>query len=444
MVQDYIAYARKQGVPVGPGRGSVCGSLAAFALRITEVNPFYLNLHFERFLNQERVSLPDIDVDFGQDGSNAVIKYITKKYGKDHVTQISSFGHMGACGAIYNIGQVLGIPFSKCDRFAKLVPFDHNTTLKIALEQGPKIRAAIKNNHRMAEVMELAAHLEGCVRHISKHAAAVVISQQPLTEYLPLFNTSSGDTLTQFEFREVEKLGLGKFDLLGLPTLTTINNTVEKIHRCPVKSAVKKSDNFTINGIPLDDAATYSLLSHGDTKGVFQFGSASMRKIAMQAKPQCLEDLIAIVALFRPGPLQSGIMDDYIKRKSGKTKTIYELPILKAILEETCGVIVYQEQLMQIAADVAGYSLEKADVVRRKLGTRESATISSERDLFIMSASVRGIKKIPAGSIFDKMVYYAEHSCLKAHVAPYALISYQTAYLKANYRKEYMAALKQC
>ncbi len=440
IVWDFIRYAKERGIPVGPGRGSAAGSLVAYSLRITDLDPLPYNLLFERFLNPERISMPDIDVDFCMDRRDEVFKYVIEKYGQDHVTQIITYGTMMAKGVIRDVGRVLDIPYSEVDKVAKLVPNTLNITLEEAMKQEPKLKELTKDP-RMAELIDIALHLEGQVRHASKHAAGVVISQEPLTEYLPLYKGPKNEITTQFDMKGVEKIGLVKFDFLGLRTLTVINKAVETINRRLQKAPLAAVDAFSINTIPMDNAKTYELLSRGETAGVFQLESSGMRDIVVKMKPQCFEDLIALVALYRPGPLGSGMVDDFIKRKKGATKITYELPQLEPILKDTYGVIVYQEQVMQIARTLAGYSLGGADLLRRAMGKKDPEVMAKEKIPFLEGAKNLGIDVKKAESIFDLMAKFAEYGFNKSHSAAYALISYQTAYLKAHYPVEYMAAL---
>src|SRR5512143_1716131 len=441
IVSDFIRYAKEHNIPVGPGRGSAAGSLVAYSLRITDLDPIPYNLLFERFLNPERISMPDIDVDFCQDRRDEVLKYVTEKYGQDHVTQIITYGTMLAKGVIRDVGRVLDIPYSEVDKVAKLVPNTLNIRLDEAMKQEPRLREIGKKDPRMAELMEIALALEGQVRHASKHAAGVVISQEPLTEYVPLFKTPKDEITTQFDMKGVEKIGLVKFDFLGLRTLTVINKAVKHVNARLSRAPLAAEEQFVISRIPLDDQKTFDLLARGETAGVFQLESSGMRDIVIKMKPQCFEDLIALVALYRPGPLQSGMVDDFIKRKKGATKITYELPQLEPILKDTYGVIVYQEQVMQISRTLAGYSLGQADLLRRAMGKKDPEVMKKEKVPFLEGAKKQGIDLKKAEAIFDLMAKFAEYGFNKSHSAAYALISYQTAYLKAHFPVEYMAAL---
>ncbi len=441
IVSDFIRHAKEQGIPVGPGRGSAAGSLVAYALRITDLDPLPYNLLFERFLNPERISMPDIDVDFCQDRRDEVIKYVTEKYGQDHVTQIITYGTMLAKGVIRDVGRVLDIPYSECDKLAKLVPNKLNITLKEAMEQEPKFKEISRQDARMAELLDIALNLEGQVRHASKHAAGVVISQEPLTEYLPLFKTPKDEITTQFDMNGVEKIGLVKFDFLGLRNLTVIRKAEDLINQRQQQAPIAETEAFSVSRIPLDDARAFELLGRGDNQGIFQLESSGMRDIILKMKPQCFEDLIALVALYRPGPLGSGMVDDFIKRKKGSTKIVYELPQLESILKDTYGVIVYQEQVMQISSILAGYTLGEADLLRRAMGKKKPEEMAKQKERFMSGAEKNKIPKGKAEKIFDLMAKFAEYGFNKSHSAAYALISYQTAFLKAHYPVEYMAAL---
>ena len=385
--------------------------------------------------------MPDIDVDFCQDRRDEVIRYVTEKYGQDHVTQIITYGTMLAKGVIRDVGRVLDIPYSEVDKIAKLVPNALGITLEKAMEQEPRLKEISKKDPRMAELMEIALALEGQVRHASKHAAGVVISQEPLTEYVPLFKTPKDEITTQFDMKGVEKIGLVKFDFLGLRNLTVIQKAENMINQRLAKAPLARTEPFSVNRVPLDDARTFELLGRGETAGIFQLESSGMRDIVIKMKPGVFEDLIALVALYRPGPLGSGMVDDFIKRKKGSTKITYELPQLEPILKDTYGVIVYQEQVMQISRTLAGYSLGQADLLRRAMGKKDPEVMAKEKVPFLKGAEKQGIDLRKAEAIFDLMAKFAEYGFNKSHSAAYALITYQTAYLKAHYPVEYMAAV---
>jgi DNA polymerase-3 subunit alpha len=436
IVADFINYAKKNGIPVGPGRGSAAGSLVAYSLKITEVDPIEYHLLFERFLNPERKSMPDIDVDFCMKRRDAVIRYVTEKYGAKNVAQIITFGKMQAKAVIRDVGRALNMPYGEVDKIAKLVPNILNITLKSAIKAEPKLKEIIDTNKGVRDLMEIAKSLEGLSRHASTHAAGIVISNKPLVEYLPLYKGQKDEVVTQFSMKYVEKIGLVKFDFLGLKTLTVINEAINIIKNT-------KGVELDVNALPLDDENTFKLLAGGDTTGVFQLESDGMKELMVKLKPENFEDIIALVALYRPGPLQSGMVDEFIKRKHGKAKvtSTANLPDLDKILSDTYGVIVYQEQVMQIASSLAGYSLGDADILRRAMGKKDLEAMSKQRDQFIQGAKKRKINEKTAEKIFNNMEKFAEYGFNKSHSAAYAFIAYQTAYLKANYPVEFMAAL---
>jgi len=440
IVWDFINYAKQRGIPVGPGRGSAAGSLVAYSLRITDINPIPYGLLFERFLNPERISMPDIDIDFCMDRRDEVIRYVREKYGYDHVSQIITFGTMLAKGVIRDVGRVLDMPFGEVDKVAKLVPDELGMTLDKALEREPKLKDLIKTDERVAELFKIAKVLEGLTRHASKHAAGIVIGEKPLTEYCPLYRDpkdSEDEVSTQYDKDRVEDIGLVKFDFLGLRTLTVIRNAEDMINTGrPVGE-----EQFSVTALAMDDEKTYELLSSGDTFGVFQLESSGMRDIIMRLKPNCFEDIIALVALYRPGPLGSGMVDDFIQRKRGNRKIVYPLPELEGILKDTYGVILYQEQVMQIASKLAGFSMGQADSLRKAMGKKKPEVMAKQKDAFMEGAKERKVNEKKAEEIFDLMAKFAEYGFNKSHSAAYALISYQTAYLKAHYPVEFMAAL---
>jgi DNA polymerase-3 subunit alpha len=440
IVWDFINFAKQHGIPVGPGRGSAAGSLVAYALRITDLDPLPYNLLFERFLNPERISMPDIDVDFCMDRRDEVFKYVAEKYGQDHVTQIITYGTMMAKGVIRDVGRVLDIPYSEVDKVAKLVPNTLNITLEEAIKQEPKLKE-LQKDPRMAELVEIALRLEGQVRHASKHAAGVVISEEPLTEYLPLYKGPKDEVTTQFDMKGVEKIGLVKFDFLGLRNLTVIRKAEDLINQRLQKAPLEHSDPFSVSQLRLDDPKVFELLGRGENAGIFQVESSGMRDILVRMKPNCFEDLIAINAIYRPGPIKGGVVDDFIKRKKDPSKITYELPQLEPILKETYGLIVYQEQVMQIARELAGYSLGGADLLRRAMGKKIKEEMAQQKEKFLKGAAEKKVPKAKAEKIFDLMENFAEYGFNKSHSAAYALITYQTAYLKAHYPVEYMAAL---
>jgi len=437
IVADFINHAKAEGIPVGPGRGSAAGSLVAYALRITDLDPLPYDLLFERFLNPGRKSMPDIDVDFCYERRDEVIRYVREKYGEDHVAGIITFGTLKGKQVIKDVGRVLEFSFGETDRMAKLYPAPvqgKDRPLERALELEPRLRELRDRGDRERQLFDYALRLEGLLRHASKHAAGIVISSRPLVEHLPLFVDKEGAVLTQYSFNDVEWIGLIKFDFLGLKTLTMLANAV---------AIIGEHRNVAIDlaALPLDDAQTYRLLSKGDTIGVFQMESGGMRKMITQLRPSRFEDLIAALALFRPGPLDSGMDQDFIKRKHGKERVTYEHPLLEDILKETYGTLVYQEQVMQIARVLAGYSMEDADNLRRAMGKKKQEEMDKERDRFLAGAVQQGITPELARAIFEQMEKFAAYGFNKSHSAAYALISYQTAYLKAHYPQEFMAAL---
>jgi DNA polymerase-3 subunit alpha len=442
IVSDFIGYARKNGIPVGPGRGSSAGSLVAWSLGITGVDPIEYDIIFERFLNPERISMPDIDVDFCMRGRDQVIRYVAQKYDgtatpspeQMRVAQIVTFGTLQAKAAIRDVGRVLGMSFGDVDRIAKLVPDTLGIKLEEALAQSPELRTRIDADGQVAKLFETARRLEGLTRHASKHAAGVVIGNRPLIDLVPLYrDAKSGDIMTQYDMRCVEKAGLIKFDFLGLKTLTVLADAEKAIRR--------QLPEFSVERLPLDDAATYDLLCRGDTEGVFQVESSGMTDLVIKLKPRRFKEIIPLVALYRPGPLGSGMVDDYVNRKNGVTRVESMLPELEEITAETLGVIVYQDQVLQIANKLAGYSLGEADLLRRAMGKKKPEEMAKQRDRFISGAVERGIEKSAAAKVFDLIAEFAEYGFAKSHSTAYALITYQTAYCKANHPREYLAAL---
>ncbi len=435
VVADFIVWAKDQKIPVGPGRGSVAGSLVAYAMRITEVDPISNKLFFERFLNPERVSLPDIDVDFCINGREQVIRYVVEKYGKEKVAQIATFGTLKAKAAIKDVGRALGLSYAETDKIAQLVPaprqgFDY--PLSEALKMEPKLAEYAAGEGR--ELIQLAIKLEGLTRHTSMHAAGVVIGDRPLIELLPMMVDKDGNDLTQYSMKYVEKVGLVKFDFLGLKTLTVLHTAV---------SIIKESRGVEVdlNLLPLEDPKTYSLISAGNTTGVFQLESSGITEMVMRLKPSSYDDLVAILALYRPGPLDAGMVDHYIERKHGREPISYLHPLMKEILADTYGVILYQEQIMQLARVLAGYSLGEADLLRKAMGKKDPEEMAKQRDRFVGGAVERGIEKKLADEIFQQMETFARYGFNRSHTAAYALVSFQTGYLKAHYGVEFMAAL---
>jgi DNA polymerase-3 subunit alpha len=434
IVWDFIRYAREHGIPVGPGRGSAAGSLVAYCLRITDVDPIEYDLIFERFLNPERVSLPDIDIDFCERRRGEVIDYVTRKYGRENVAQIITFGTMKARAVVRDVARVMEIPYADADRVAKAVPPALDMTLARALEESPALKEMQQKDDRVRELLDVAQRLEGLTRHASVHAAGVVIAPRPLTEYVPLYKSQKDEIVTQWAMKEVERIGLLKMDFLGLSTLTLIDDCLEEIKRT-------EGIDLDIDSLPLDDDKTYRLFSEGQTYGVFQFESSGMRDLLRKAKPGRLDDLIALNALYRPGPLKSGMVDDFVARKQGKTDVTYELPQLKPILADTYGVIAYQEQVMRIAAELAGFSMGQSDVLRKAMGKKDPKVMARQREAFMEGARAKGVNGRKATKIFDLMEYFAGYGFNKSHSTTYAKVAYQTAYLKANYPWHFFAAL---
>jgi DNA polymerase-3 subunit alpha len=443
IVADFIAEAKRRGIPVGPGRGSGAGSLVAWALGITDLDPIAYGLIFERFLNPERKSMPDIDIDFCFERRDEVIAYVKEKYGADRVAQIITFGTLKGKQAIKDVGRVLGFSFAETDRIAKLYPEPKqgkDYPLEKALELEPRLREIRDRGPVERELFDTALRLEGLLRHASKHASGIVISSRPLVEDVPLFVDPDGNVMTQFSYADVDAIGLVKFDFLGLKTLTQIENTVRRIRE-------NRGIDLDLSAVPLDDPKTYELLCRADTVGVFQMESGGMRKLLADLKPSTFEDIIAVLALFRPGPLDAK-MDDgttmveaFIRRKHGRAPIHYPHPSLEPILRETYGVIVYQEQVMQIAQSLAGYTLGDADNLRRAMGKKKPDEMARERVRFVEGARQRGIPVAIAEQIFGQMETFAAYGFNKSHSAAYALISYRTAYLKAHFPQEFMAAL---
>ncbi len=434
IVWDFIRYAREHGIPVGPGRGSAAGSLVAWCLRITDVDPLHYDLLFERFLNPERVSLPDIDVDFCERRRGEVIEYVTRKYGRENVSQIITFGTMKAKAVVRDVGRAMDMPYADVDRIAKQIPAALDMTLEKALTENPVLKQMRDQDSRVKDVLEMGQRLEGMSRNAGVHAAGVVIAPGPITDYAPLYKSNRDEITTQWAMKEVERVGLLKMDFLGLSTLTLIQDALAEIKRT-------EGFDLDIDGVPLDDPPTYQLFVDGQTYGIFQFESSGMREILRKAKPQRLDDLIAMNALYRPGPLKSGMVDDFIARKAGRSEVKYELPQLEPILSDTYGVIAYQEQVMRIASVLAGFSLGQSDVLRKAMGKKDPKVMAKQREAFMEGAREKGINEKKATKIFDLMEYFAGYGFNKSHSTAYAYLAYQTAYLKANYPKHFAAAL---
>ncbi|MBI4164548.1 MAG: DNA polymerase III subunit alpha [Acidobacteria bacterium] len=434
IVWDFIRFARDKCIPVGPGRGSAAGSLVSYSLHITDIDPLQNGLLFERFLNPERISFPDIDIDFCMRRRGEVISYVTEKYGRENVSQIITFGTMGTKAVIRDAGRALDMPFNEVDRIAKLVPGILNISLKDAIAQSPEIRQARDRDPRIAELLTVADRLEGFARHASTHAAGVVISPQPLQEIVPLYKSNKDEITTQYAMDDLEKIGLLKMDFLGLTTLTVIDDCLRLIEGT-------QSITLDLDSLPLDDARTYELLGKGLTAGIFQFESRGMTDILRRVKPNRLGDLTALNALYRPGPIQGGMIDDFVARKTGRKRVTYDLPQLQEALEETYGVIVYQEQVMQIAASVAGFTLGEADVLRRAMGKKNHEEMMAMREKFVAGCRSNKVAPAKAQKLFELIEQFAGYGFNKSHSAAYALVAYHTAYLKAHYPVEFMAAL---
>src|SRR5216110_2803646 len=435
IVWDFVRYARENNIPVGPGRGSAAGSLVSYSLGITDLDPLQYELFFERFLNPERVSMPDIDMDFCMNRRGEVIDYVTRKYGRENVAQIITFGTMAAKAAIKDVGRAMDIPYSDVDRIAKMVPNQLNIKLDRAIKDSPALQQAYESDSQIRQLLDTARKLEGLVRNAGVHAAGVVISPRPLTELVPLHKTKNDEIVTAFDMVAIEKMGLLKMDFLGLTTLTILDDTLKLIPQT-------RGEHITLEGILLDDQETYEKVFHsGLTSGVFQFESHGMRDVLRRYKPDSIEDLTALNALYRPGPIQGGMIDDFIDRKHGRKRIEYELPELQEILQETLGVIVYQEQVMQIANRLAGYSLGEADLLRRAMGKKVAEEMAAQRERFVRGALERGYPERKIVHIFDLMEQFAGYGFNKSHSAAYALLAYQTAWLKTHYPVEFMAAL---
>ncbi|HEX4773465.1 MAG TPA: DNA polymerase III subunit alpha [Bryobacteraceae bacterium] len=434
IVWDFIRFSKQQGIPVGPGRGSAAGSLVAYAMEITDIDPLEYGLLFERFLNPERISMPDIDIDFCTNRRGEVIQYVTQKYGREQVAQIITFGTLAAKAAIKDVGRVLDMSFAEVDRISKLVPKQLNIKLEQAVED-QELKAVAAKEPRVKEVLDVSMKLEGVARNAGMHAAGVVISSVPLRELVPLYVTNKQEIVTQYEMNGLEKLGLLKMDFLGLTTLTIIENALKLIEKhC--------GEKVRIEDLPLDDSETYKKIFHnGLTSGVFQFESEGMKDILRRYQPDRVEDLCALNALYRPGPIQGGMIPDFIDRKHGRKPIVYDVPELEEILSETYGVILYQEQVMQISNKLAGYSLGDADILRRAMGKKKADEMAQQRERFLAGAAQQGFPAKKIAKIFDLMEQFAGYGFNKSHSAAYAYLAYITAYLKAHYSVEFMSAL---
>lgn len=435
VVSDFIRWAKRHAIPVGPGRGSAAGSLVAWVLEITDVDPIKYHLLFERFLNPERISMPDIDIDFCVEGRDRVIAYVRERYGHDHVCQIITFGTMMAKGVIKDVARALGFPFEDSQAITELIPEQLKITLQEAIDQEPKLKQLIDHNPKIAELFQIAFRLEGLTRHASKHAAGVVITPEPVIDMLPVYIPPKTDELvTQYSMTDLETLGFLKMDFLGLKNLTLIKH---------VLTMITENHGVMLNMqmLPLDDARTFALLGRGDTSGVFQLESSGLKDVLRRLQPDKFEDIIAVNALYRPGPLNSGMVDDFINRRHGKSAITYIFPELEPILAETYGVIVYQEQVMHIASAIGGFTLGEADILRRAMGKKKADEMARQKEIFVTRAVAKGFNESKAAELFDLMAYFAGYGFNKSHSTAYALIAYQTAYLKAHYAPEFMAAL---
>jgi DNA polymerase-3 subunit alpha len=435
IVWDLIREARSEGIPVGPGRGSVAGSLLAFSLGITTIDPLEYDLLFERFLNPERISLPDIDIDFCGRRREEVISYVREKYGRENVCQIITFGTMAARQAVRDVGRALEVPLPEVDRIAKMIPpFGPDSSIAGALKNIPQLRELRDKDAKIAHLLSVAQKLEGQVRHPSIHAAGIVITPKPLVEFMPLYQSVKGEVTTQFPMGDIEAIGLLKMDLLGLRNLTVIQDTLELVKR-------DNGEKIDLDHIPLDDQKTFAVFQSGNTDGVFQFESAGMKDLLRNYKPESLRDLIAMNALYRPGPLQSGMTDEFVKRKNHPDRISYEFPELELILKETKGIIVYQEQVMQIATELAGYSMAEADLLRKAMGKKITSVMKAQKQRFAKGSKQKGLSPSKSNKIFELIKHFAGYGFNKSHSAAYAFLAYQTAYLKAHYPVYFLAAL---
>jgi DNA polymerase-3 subunit alpha len=434
IVWDFIRYAREVGIPVGPGRGSAAASVAAWCMRIADVDPLDFDLLFERFLNPERISMPDIDVDFCERRRGEVIEYVTRKYGRENVAQIITFGTMKAKAVVRDVGRVLEMPFADVDRVAKQIPAALDMTLEKALEESPALKDMEQNDPKVRELLSVARRLEGMTRHASVHAAGVVITPRAMTEYAPLYKGAHDEIVTQWTMKDVERMGLLKMDFLGLSTLTLIDDALKEIRRT-------EGCHLDVDHLPLDDPKTFKVFADGATYGIFQFESSGMRDLLRRAKPSRFDDLIALNALYRPGPLKSGMVDDWVERKQGKREVQYELPQLESILADSYGVIAYQEHVLRIAQAVAGFTLGQADVLRKAMGKKDPRVMAEQREAFLAGARAQGISEKKAAKLFEQIEHFAGYGFNKAHATAYALLAYRTAYLKAHYPWHFAASL---
>ena len=434
VVWDFIKFAKDHGIPVGPGRGSAAGSLVAYSMEITGVDPLDYDLLFERFLNPERISMPDIDIDFCMNRRGEVIEYVRQKYGQENVAQIITFGTMAAKSVVRDVGRVLGLPYGFVDKVAKTIPNGPDVTLTSAAKESAALADAMKNDQQVAKIIEIGSRLEGLSRHAGMHAAGVVITPEPVTNFVPLYRTTRDEIVTQFDMRVVEKMGLLKMDFLGLRTLTVIDDAIKSV-------AAETGENIDIDSLSLDDPEVYRLFQDGRAKGVFQFESGGMVDVLRRAKPTKFEDIAALNALYRPGALDAGMVDEYVRRKNGTSKAKYLVPAMKETLEETYGVIVYQDQVLRLAQAIAGFSLGDADFLRKAMGKKDKAIMEQQRDKFVAGALANGYSKQKASEIFDYIEPFARYGFNKAHAVAYALVAYRTAWLKVHYPRHFMAAL---
>lgn len=431
---DFIDFAKKSGIPVGPGRGSAAGSIVAYVLEITDLDPIRHNLLFERFLNPERISMPDVDIDFCIERRSEVIDYVAKKYGADRVCQIVTFGTFAAKAALKGVARVFNIPFADSNKLSALIPSNPGAKIDDALQDGMELKTLYDSDPEMKKLIDMAKSIEGIKNNIGMHAAGVIISHKPLNEIVPVQPSKEGIIITEYPMADLEKLGLLKMDFLGLRNLTIISKTIKMIKK-------RHGIDIDINNIPLDDKKTYKMLTKGETAGVFQLESSGMKKLVRDLKPSVFEDLGALVALFRPGPLESGMVTDFVERKHGRQKITYAHPLLEPILKDTYGTIVYQEQIMQIFQTLAGYSLGQADMVRRMMGKKKIEEMAKQKGLFIEGAGKNGMSAKDATDLFESIEKFAEYCFNRSHSAAYAFVAYQTAYLKSHYNVEYLSAL---
>ena len=442
VVWDFIRWAKTQDIPVGPGRGSGAGSLVAYVMGITNIDPIRYKLLFERFLNPERVSMPDFDIDFCMNRRDEVVHYVKDKYGTDHVGNIATFHQLKARGVIRDVARVMELPYSDADKLAKLIPDPiQGKTISInkAIAQEKELKKQYDENNNTKELLTIASSLEGLNRHVGTHAAGIVICDKPVWDYVPCFRGQNNEIVTQFAMKEVEKSGLIKFDFLGLKTLTMVENAVKIINEQKTND-----DVFDINQIPLDDALTYTMIARGDTTGVFQLESSGCRAMLKRLEPDQFEDIVAAVALYRPGPLEGGMVDDFIDRKHGRKEVVYQHPLLESILSDTYGVIVYQEQVMQIAQVLSNYSLGNADLLRRAMGKKDKKVMAKQKQQFVSGAKKNNVPQKIAQDIFELVEYFAGYGFNRSHSVSYGLISYQTAYLKTHFPHEFIAGVLSC